>query len=154
MDLYTAPYEFKGQELPANSVFLAGGISNCDNWQTQVIADLSGYDLTVFNPRRPQTLDHKDRDTASVQIAWERKYIRAVSTVAFYFPAETLCPITLLELGAALERNQNLIVACNYNYERILDVEIQTKLARPNLKVVYGLNQYLRLIQESSKKQK
>jgi hypothetical protein len=56
----------------------------------------------------------------------------------FYFAQETLCPITLFELGAALERNiyvtikQDIIVYCEPEYSRKFDVELQTKLAMKN----------------------
>jgi hypothetical protein len=56
----------------------------------------------------------------------------------FYFAQETLCPITLFELGAALERNiyttfkQDIIVYCEPEYSRKFDVELQIKLAMKN----------------------
>lgn len=36
------------------SVFLAGGITNCPQWQQEVIDRLQGYEIecTILNPRR------------------------------------------------------------------------------------------------------
>lgn len=36
-----------------HQLFLAGGISNCLNWQNKMIDELVNYpELTIFNPRR------------------------------------------------------------------------------------------------------
>lgn len=34
------------------SIFLAGGITNCPNWQQEAISYLSKLNLTIYNPRR------------------------------------------------------------------------------------------------------
>ena len=55
----------------------------------------------------------------------------------FWFPAETICPIALFELGGRLlVREQPLFVGTNPNYQRRLDVEVQLRLARPEVALV------------------
>ena len=34
------------------SLFLAGGITNCKNWQNEVIKELEFEDVSIFNPRQ------------------------------------------------------------------------------------------------------
>lgn len=114
-------------------LFLGGGISNCPDWQTEVIGMLSEYDGTVLNPRR--TGDFTE-DIAVEQIKWEYDALRSVDTVLFWFPEETLCPITLFELGVFTQRPQTrLVVGTHPNYARRLDVVTQLELARPDVAV-------------------
>lgn len=115
------------------NIFLGGGITNCPDWQKEVIQWLSGYDGIILNPRR--TGEFTD-DIATEQIKWEYKALRSVETLFFWFPEETLCPIALLELGVFTQRPQTqLIVGTHPNYARRLDVITQLELARPEVKV-------------------
>ena len=50
MKVITAPQRGK---LFSPSLFLAGGITDCPDWQDEAIAMLRGSPLTVVNPRRP-----------------------------------------------------------------------------------------------------
>lgn len=34
---------------PLSSIFLAGGISNCQNWQSEVVGSLVDFNITVVN---------------------------------------------------------------------------------------------------------
>lgn len=85
-----------------HALFLAGGISNCPDWQSAAVdlfkAEYAGSArLTLINPRR--NAYEPGSDNARLQIAWERSMLQRCSSVLFWFPKETLCPITLLELG-------------------------------------------------------
>lgn len=124
------------------SIFLAGGISNCEDWQSKASKALSRQDyLTVVNPRRNDwKMDKNEVEESVIQIAWEFDYIRRVSDVLFWFTDDTLQPITLYELGAALERNhkywdesenpqgQRIFLGADKAYKRLLDVKVQAKL--------------------------
>ena len=124
------------------SVFLAGGISNCEDWQAQASKALEPEDyLTVVNPRRNDwSMDKNQIEESVIQIAWEFEYIRKVTDVLFWFTDDTLQPITLYELGAALERNhqfwddsehpegQRIFIGVDPKYKRALDVKVQAKL--------------------------
>jgi hypothetical protein len=117
-------------------LFLAGGISNCHDWQSLVVESLQTYkNLTVINPRHPD-FDINDPNLSKEQIEWEFKWLNRADTILFWFPGEAVCPITLFELGAALtNNNKNLIVGAAWDYVRRFDVIYQTKLRRPDLQV-------------------
>lgn len=114
-------------------LFLAGGISNCPNWQNIVLKKLSHTKLTVVNPRRDGEFTE---DIADAQIRWEYVALRSVDTVLFWFPSETLCPITLFELGVFSQRSDTKIfVGTDPNYGRRFDVQVQMELSRPEVTV-------------------
>lgn len=116
------------------SVFLGGGISNCPDWQSEIITLLGDTDLTLLTPRREGVLQ---KSWEQEQITWEYKALRIAETVMFWFPSETLCPITLFELGVFTQRlDTRLIVGTDPAYQRRSDVLIQLQLARPEVEVV------------------
>lgn len=51
MKYVECPEECSGAGIDI-TLFLAGGITNCSNWQQEVVTRLSGSDLTLVNPRR------------------------------------------------------------------------------------------------------
>jgi hypothetical protein len=74
------------------------------------------------------------------QIGWEHAALARSRCVSFWFPAETLCPIALLELGELLMRtDRGLLVGCDPGYARRFDVVEQTALSRPDVIVRDGL---------------
>ena len=58
-----------------NSVFLAGGITGCPDWQSDIVKMLSDTDLTLLNPRRAD-FPIGDPDAAFDQIQWEHNALR------------------------------------------------------------------------------
>jgi hypothetical protein len=127
-----APDEFDGS---GPSVFLAGGITGTPNWQAEAAGLLADLPLAVLNPRRKH-FPIDDPGAAEGQIVWEFRHIRRATAVLFWFPPETLCPIALYELGGrAVAREQALFVGTHPDYQRRLDVEIQLRLARPEVRV-------------------
>jgi len=88
---------------------------------------------------------------------WEFEHLRKAKAIMFWFPSETLCPITLYELGAwtilSSQTPTKLFVGtshsllllstlaangragCHEKYARKEDVIIQTKLANPSVAV-------------------
>jgi len=124
-----------------NSVFLAGGISGCYDWQSKVVAKLDELKapVTVFNPRR-KNFDIKDKDMTMKQIYWEYVHLRQASFIVFWFCKETECPITLFELGQHSMTNKTIIIGIDPEYKRRRDVEIQMGLVRPDIPIVYTLN--------------
>lgn len=120
----------------SQTLFLAGGISNCPDWQSPVAELLEERTtLTVFNPRRNGWNMENSDEESTKQIIWEHKHLDQSETILFWFPMETLCPITLFEYGKFLVSGKALIVGAHPEYQRRLDLEVQTKLERPNLKV-------------------
>jgi hypothetical protein len=136
MEYIEAPEEYSGNE---RSLFLAGGISNCPNWQLGLVRLLENENILLFNPRR-KSFPVNDSNAPKKQIEWEYKYLKKAGIISFWFPKETLCPITLYELGKAYMTNKSIFVGINPGYERKLDIEVQTKLARPEIEIVYSLD--------------
>ena len=100
-----------------DAVFLGGSISKAWNWQ-HYVGDQLLDSLHVINPRR-ENFDTADEKVSEIQIDWEYTLLRKPKNLIFWFSHETVAPITLFELGAAMERNnQNLYIGCDKNYVR------------------------------------
>jgi len=130
-----APNTYDG---PGKSVFLAGGITGCPDWQADVVKLLGNSALTLFNPRRASFPIH-DPAASDAQIKWEYDHLRKADAILFWFPRETLCPIALYELGAWSMTGKSIFVGVHPKYARRRDVELQTKLARPAVRIVYSI---------------
>jgi len=120
------------------SLFLAGGIAGTPDWQQKVRRYLNNVNVILFNPRR-KDFPIDDPAAAQTQIEWEYNHLRKASMILFWFPKETLCPIVLYELGAWSMTSKILFVGVHPEYKRRQDVEIQTKLVRPEIQIVYDL---------------
>lgn len=126
------------------SIFLAGGITDCPDWQAEAaemlltsFKDVNGYpmDLVVLNPRRAD-FPIEDPSAAGEQIAWEYRHLHRADIVLFWFTAgPSPQPIVQYELGrhAALERK--LAVGVEAGYMRGVDVHQQLAHARPDVPV-------------------
>jgi hypothetical protein len=126
------PADWEGGSLrDVRSLFMGGGITSCPAWQPLMVDLLQDTDLVVVNPRR-EHFDTSDSELPRVQIEWEHRYLEQVAARMFWFPCETLCPITLFELGKFCRNPDPLFVGCHPDYKRALDVEIQLRLARPS----------------------
>lgn len=127
-------------EETLKSLFVAGGITNCPNWQKQFAELLKNEDVAFLNPKRENFPNiGENLEVTKEQIAWEYKHIKVADAISFWFTDATIQPITLFELGKACIAKKNLFVGVDPNYERREDVEIQLGLERPNVKVVYSL---------------
>lgn len=119
-------------------VFLAGGIMGCPDWQSETIQLLKLAPMIVLNPRRAN-FPMDDPDAAEAQIAWEHRHLRKADRILFWFPAATLCPIVLYELGTWSMTTKRLAIGIEPGYEREQDVRIQTRLVRPDVPIVSTL---------------
>ncbi len=135
MKYIECPEIFSGKE---KSLFLAGGISGCSNWQQEFVFLLKDLNLTLLNPRR-RFYSENNTNLEQEQIKWEYEHLNKASAVSFWFTEETLCPITLYELGKQSANSKILFIGVHPNYKRRKDVEIQTSLIRPEVKIVYSL---------------
>jgi hypothetical protein len=136
-----APAEYEPGSLPG--VFLAGGITGCPDWQREMVALLRDLPVAILNPRRAN-FPIADPTAASAQIEWEFRHLRKADAILFWFPCETLCPISLYELGAwsrdrSGQKSKPLFIGVHPQYQRRADVEIQTNLVRPELRIAYAL---------------
>jgi Nucleoside 2-deoxyribosyltransferase like len=114
-------------------IFLAGGISNCPNWQDIVVTLVNTDRYDLINPRRKGHFETWG-DIAAEQIAWEHDALNRCTAVLFWFPKDTLCPITLFEIGKQLAYvgqevvDRRLIIGWDPEYARAFDLEQQIKL--------------------------
>jgi len=112
--------------------FLAGGITNCADWQSAVIDELSKYDtehLVIMNPRR-KNFPIENPNASREQIEWEFKWLNHCDIFSMYFDGgESLQPICLYELGRHLPLKRDIVVSVEKGYKREQDVIIQSELA-------------------------
>ncbi len=120
------------------SLFMAGGITDCPDWQAEFYKMMSNERIVLFNPRRENFPIH-DPSASKAQIAWEFDHMKRADMISFWFPAETLCPIELFELGRWSWTDKTIFVGTDPEYERRRDVIIQLDLARPDVKVASSL---------------
>lgn len=145
MKIITAPEIYKNDSNIA--CFLAGGITNCPNWQDEVIKNIKEYSssenidlkyLDIYNPRRANfPIDNPN--AAQEQIEWEFKYLEKCDIFSMYFcNAPSDQPICMYELGRNISEIRNeyigtwghrIIVSVEKGYKREQDVLIQTRLA-------------------------
>ncbi len=114
-------------KIAPKSLFLAGGITGCPDWQSVMIDLLKDANLILFNPRRKE-FDINNKNLTEEQINWEYYHLNQADAVLFWFCKETLCPITLFELGKCLVLKKELFVGCDTEYVRVNDVLIQSRL--------------------------
>lgn len=149
MKIITAPEIYKNDSNIA--CFLAGGITNCPNWQDEVIKNIKEYAssenidlkyLDIYNPRRANfPIDNPN--AAQEQIEWEFKYLEKCDIFSMYFcNAPSDQPICMYELGRNISEIKNeymgtwghrIIVSVEKGYKREQDVLIQTRLATNNI---------------------
>lgn len=121
-------------------LFLAGGITNCPNWQKDIISKIKDIDnLIVYNPRR-NNFPIGDQNAAIQQIVWEYEHLESADIIVFWFSNGSLNPIVLYELGRwGNSTKKDIIVGIDTEYERKQDVVIQTLLSRPDTRFVYTI---------------
>lgn len=133
MKVITAPeyYAPKNDEI---TVFLAGGITDCPNWQKEVITRLYSLPaektehLVIFNPRRDEWPDNVDKEEIRRQINWEADYICQSDIFSMYFTntEKSDQPICFYELGRYTGHFD--IVSYQYGFKRDTDVDCQLEL--------------------------
>ena len=126
------------------SCFLAGGISNCWEWQKAVIDNLGYVMVSLFNPRQ-EHFDVSDVNASEKQIAWEYERLETMDIFSMYFcNDDSDQPICMYELGRNILRMQNrfpsdwqkrIVISVEQGYRRAKDVVIQTRLCAPNVNV-------------------
>ena len=145
------PESYSDDAHAACSLFLAGGVTGCPDWQAEVASMSSDMDIVLLNPRR-RDFPIQDPTASEAQICWEHRHLRAASGILFWFPRESVCPIALYELGAWSMTSKTLFVGVHPEYERRADVEIQTRLTRPDVHVMYALNDLVKSVQSWSRR--
>ncbi len=131
MKVITAPeyYSPKNNEV---CVFLAGGITDCDDWQQEVIYYLKLISedktdrLVIFNPRRNKWPKNGDSEEIRRQIHWEVDYINMSNIFSMYFTntEKSDQPICFYELAKYLNKAYK-IISYQEGFKRALDIDIQ-----------------------------
>lgn len=154
-DDFNSIYDTSISSAYQHRIFLAGGITGCGDWQSEVASKITGKYTIVVNPRRK---NWDDSITTKEQVTWEFEAIRRCDNIFFWFTPPTMNPITLLEYGKVLENREQfhgnqIFVGCHPEYARREDVIVQTKLARPksNIKVYDNLDEMVKVINDKFK---
>ena len=141
--VYVAPVVKQGKAEDQIYCFLAGGITDCWDWQKAVIDSICSdpeykENLVLFSPRR-SNFPIDDPNAAEEQITWEFKYLEQCDIFSMYFcNGDSDQPICMYELGRNIALMQHkfpidwekrIIITVEKGYKRTADVIIQTKLA-------------------------
>lgn len=155
-------YSVEIERLPASeSIFLAGSITGAHDWQLELAYSRmveSGPRLidlyNVFNPRRAN-YNALDSTLELEQITWEYHCIHKCNHILFWFAPETLAPITLFELGSALNTHDHnkIYIGIDPEYKRKNDVIIQTQLRNKSLadRIVFSKQDLVKQIFEMNR---
>jgi hypothetical protein len=122
------------------TVFLAGGITGCRDWQKETIEHLRKFvgrddtQVVVYNPRQ-EDFDINNPAATIDQITWEYQYLNQVDIFSMYFVGGTqIQPICMYELGRYIKSyDQNQVISVEKDYMRKEDVVIQVALATRGL---------------------
>lgn len=142
MRIITAIEKYEKQEGDI-LVFLAGGITNCDNWQNSVIDRIKqeefGHNVVIANPRRESFPDTNNEKSFYKQVEWEFNMLEQANIFSVFFAnSESVQPITMYELGRNIVRMKEkfpedysirTIISVQRGYGRTQDVLVQTDLA-------------------------
>jgi hypothetical protein len=118
------------------TLFLAGGISNCPDWQAIAIKKVIEVpQLIIMSPRRPY-FDINEPKLTMEQITWEHHHLALAGIIMFWFAEGSTNPITLFEYGRwgrlgekrKTWSERRIFVGTDPNYPRNMDVKIQTSL--------------------------
>ena len=131
MKVVKAPEYYETNDV---RIFLAGGITNCPEWQKEVEERLENVkDGVLYNPRR-DNFPIGDPSAATEQITWEFYQLMNADIIAIWF-SDGLSdqPIAMYELGRYFHKfennTENFIIGVHSNYNRATDVYTQIKLA-------------------------
>jgi len=109
-------------------LFLAGGITDCPDWQADFIREFRNTNkLVISSPRRPKK---PESDKLEEQIVWEHRHLREADIVVFWFSEGSVNPITLYELGLMLTSDKVVVIGVHPDYTKKDDVIIQSRLIR------------------------
>jgi len=133
MKVITAP-EYYVPKKTEITVFLAGGITNCENWQQKVIKYLQAFpddqteNLVIFNPRRDAWPSSADTEEIRRQIHWEADYICHSDIFSMYFAntKKSDQPICFYELGKYADSRS--VISYQAGFARPLDVKYQLEV--------------------------
>jgi len=123
-------------------IFLSGELTNCPDWQGEIIEKLKHMPkITIYNPRRAQ-FPIDDPNASNEQITWEFVHLQSADLIVFWFTKGSVNPIVLYELGmwGNSRLNRPMLIGIDPEYDRADDVIMQTILAKPDAVFVNNLD--------------
>lgn len=143
------------QALPAAHdvprVFLGGSIDmgSATDWQADLIAALSGENVVILNPRRPDWNPAWKPEASEPefrrQVEWELAALESADVIVMYLAPGTQSPVSLLELGLHA-RGGKLIVLCPEGFWRKGNVDITA--ARYGVTQVATIDELLKAVRQ------
>ena len=116
------------------SVFLAGAIDNgtARDWRSELMEYFDGDDryngLVFYNPLAdnwdPNLQMSITCERFEQQVNWELDMLRNAFLVVFFFPAESVAPISLFELGFVCDEPDRVMVVAEEGYWRRGNLEV------------------------------
>lgn len=146
---YLEAPEFVDHDPSFVKIFLAGGITNCPDWQSTAALFFADYhNVTVMNPRRAD-FDLSDSNAAK-QVHWEYEHLLIADVILFWFPADQVQPIALFELGrwTQIDEPKPVFVGVHEHYPRKIDVVFQLGLSRPEIHPLPSLRGVCQQVEE------
>ncbi|KAF3005899.1 hypothetical protein E8E13_009494 [Curvularia kusanoi] len=101
-----------------HSIFLAGSIEmgKAIQWQKEMVKWLSPLAITVNNPRRgkwdPAATQEAKNEGFRAQVLWELAALEKADVICFFFDADTISPVTMMELGLWVGKQPDKVVVC------------------------------------------
>lgn len=126
------------------TVFLAGGITGCRDWQKETIEHLRKFvgrddtQVVVYNPRQ-ENFDINNSAATIDQITWEYQYLNQVDIFSMYFVGgNQIQPICMYELGRYIKPyEEDQVISVETNYIRKIDVINQVALTTRGITTVH-----------------
>lgn len=118
-------------------IFLAGGVTGNYDWRKVLLNTIDshlgayvrgGDDLIAFDPVR-KDFDASNEKLIEELVCWEFEHLAKADVTVFWFIEETLCPMTLYELGYALASGREVVIGIHPKYAKRNDVVIQSTVA-------------------------
>ncbi|QDK32045.1 hypothetical protein DM450_04440 [Sphingomonas sp. IC081] len=132
-------------------VFLGGSIDmgSATDWQADLIAALSGENVVILNPRRPDWNPAWKPEASEPefrrQVEWELAALESADVIVMYLAPGTQSPVSLLELGLHA-RGGKLIVLCPEGFWRKGNVDITA--ARYGVTQVATIDELLKAVRQ------
>ena len=131
MTIIKPPHPIISRDHTKINIFLAGSIEMgvAEDWQTRITQyiELGGYDVNIFNPRRPEWDTSWEQSIENPQfyqqVNWELNALEKSDIIFMYFAPDTKSPISLLELGKFADSGK-MIVCCPKGFWRKGNVDV------------------------------
>ena len=158
MKIFTAP-EPVITDPKDIKIFLAGGITNCWEWQKELIEVMQDKFTTseldrmvLINPRR-ENFPIDDPTAATKQIYWEYYNLERCDIFSMFFAkGDSDQPICMYELGRNIVKMQmrfpntwkeRIVVTAEEGYKRIKDVRTQMEYAASDIRIRSDLFEHI-----------